>query len=178
MSNARWDAIVVGSGLGGLTSAAYLAACGMRTLVLEQYDVAGGSTHVFRRKRRFEFDVGVHYLGDCGAGGLIPTMLRGVGLEGRIDFLPMDPNGFDTLMFPDFTFRVRAGWDRYEEDLLAAFPDERDGLRRCLRVLRKTAAQAMSAGQPRGPLDLLAAPLRTPTLLRWSNRTLADLFDA
>jgi all-trans-retinol 13,14-reductase len=83
MSEPRWDAIVIGSGLGGLTSAAYLASNGLRTLVLEQYDTAGGSSHVFRRKHSFEFDVGVHYLGDCGPDGLIPAILRGVDLRER-----------------------------------------------------------------------------------------------
>ncbi len=178
MSDARWDAIVVGSGLGGLTTAAYLTSNGLRTLVLEQYDVVGGSSHVFRRKRAFEFDVGVHYLGDCAPDGVIPTILRGVGLEGRIEFLPMDADGFDTLLFPGLTFRVRPGWERYEQDLLAAFPGEQRGLRRCVGVLRKIAAQAMASGPPRGLGELLATPLRAPTLARWSTRTLADLFDA
>jgi phytoene desaturase len=178
MSERQWDAIVIGSGLGGLTTAAYLTSNGLRTLVLEQYDVAGGSSHVFRRKRAFEFDVGVHYLGDCGPGGGIPTILRGVGLEGRIEFLPMDPAGFDTLFFPDLTFRVRRGWENYVRDLVDAFPGERRGLRKCVGVLRRIAVQAMAGGPPSGPRQLLLAPLRAPTLVRWSNRTLADLFDA
>lgn len=178
MSERRWDAIVIGSGLGGLTTAAYLTSNGLRTLVLEQYDVVGGSSHVFRRKRAFEFDVGVHYLGDCGPGGEIPTILRGVGLEGRIEFLPMDNEGFDTLFFPDLTFRVRPGWDRYEHDLIAAFPAEARGLRQCVSTLRRIATQAMAAGQPSRPRQLLLAPLRTPTVVRWSTRTLADLFNA
>jgi all-trans-retinol 13,14-reductase len=118
MNERRWDAIVIGSGLGGLTTAAYLQANGLRTLVLEQYDVVGGCSHVFRRKGDFEFDVGVHYLGDCGPSGLVPTVLRGLGLEGRIEFLPMDPEGFDTLFFPGLTFRVRRGWESYEHDLV------------------------------------------------------------
>jgi hypothetical protein len=87
----RWDAIVVGSGLGGLTAAAYLTAAGKRALLLEQYDVVGGCSHAFRRRREWEFKVGVHYLGDRGPEGQIPTMLRGLGLGDRIDFLPMDP---------------------------------------------------------------------------------------
>lgn len=178
MSERSWDAIVVGSGLGGLTTAAYLTANGLRTLVLEQYDVVGGSSHVFRRKRAFEFDVGVHYLGDCGPGGRIPEILRGVGLEGRIEFLPMDPEGFDTLVFPGFTFRVRRGWESYENDLCAAFPAEGPGLRKCIGVLRRIATQAMASGPPGGARQLLTTPLRAPSLVRWSGRTLADLFDA
>src|SRR5216117_519141 len=108
-STGHWDAIVIGSGLGGLTAAAYLTAAGKRTLLLEQYDVVGGCSHVFRRKREWEFEVGVHYLGDCGPEGQIPTMLRGLGLDDRIDFLPMDPDGFDTLRYPDVTLRVPKG---------------------------------------------------------------------
>ncbi len=69
-----WDAIVVGSGLGGLTTAAYLATNGLRTLVLEKHYVARGNAHVFRRKQKFEFDVGVHYLG--GADSIAPLPNR------------------------------------------------------------------------------------------------------
>src|SRR3970040_1498800 len=95
-----WDAIVIGSGLGGLTAAAYLATNGRRTLVLEQHYVAGGNSHVFRRKAlkgklELEFDVGVHYIGDCQPGGLIPSLLRGVGIADRIEYGERDPEGVD-----------------------------------------------------------------------------------
>lgn len=51
------DAIVIGSGVGGLTAAALLSKAGKRVLVLEQHDQAGGCTHTFENKG-FEFDVG------------------------------------------------------------------------------------------------------------------------
>ena len=53
----RIDAIVIGSGIGGLTTAAVLAKSGQRVLVLEQHDQAGGCCHTFIDKG-FEFDVG------------------------------------------------------------------------------------------------------------------------
>ncbi len=62
---APWDAVVIGSGLGGLSCAAYLCAAGKRTLVLEAHYVAGGNSQVFRRDRHgkhYEFDVGIHYI--------------------------------------------------------------------------------------------------------------------
>mmetsp|Transcript_12679 Transcript_12679/g.37348 ORF Transcript_12679/g.37348 Transcript_12679/m.37348 type:complete len:614 (-) Transcript_12679:89-1930(-) len=63
------DFIIVGSGLGGLTSASLLSKAGYRVLCLEQHDVAGGSTHTFEdgppgNKEDYSFDVGVHYLGE------------------------------------------------------------------------------------------------------------------
>ena len=46
------DAIVIGSGIGGLATAALLARRGKRVLVLEQHDVAGGACHTFEETRR------------------------------------------------------------------------------------------------------------------------------
>ncbi|HET7351988.1 MAG TPA: FAD-dependent oxidoreductase [Marmoricola sp.] len=73
-----WDVVVVGAGPGGLTCAAYLAANDKKVLVLEANQVVGGSTQVFRRAgNMFEFDVGTHYVGECGPGGRMQTALSG-----------------------------------------------------------------------------------------------------
>jgi phytoene dehydrogenase-like protein len=165
-----WDAIVIGSGLGGLTAAAYLTTNGLRTLVLERYDTVGGCSHVFRRKRRFEFDVGLHYIGDCAPGGAIPTVLRGVGLEGKIEFLELDPDGFSTLVFPDLTFRVPRGWDRYLERLVDTFPEEERGLVRCIGVLERIGREF-----DRGSETRRASPRAPATEATRNRRTQAHL---
>lgn len=55
------DAIVIGSGLGGLSTAVIMAKLGKRVLVLEQHDQAGGCCHTFTEKG-FEFDVGAWHI--------------------------------------------------------------------------------------------------------------------
>ncbi len=51
------DAIVIGSGIGGLTVANILSRANKKVLVLEQHDQAGGCCHSYIDKG-FEFDVG------------------------------------------------------------------------------------------------------------------------
>jgi glycine/D-amino acid oxidase-like deaminating enzyme len=46
--SAAWDAVVIGSGIGGLACAAALTKAGRQVLVLEQHSVAGGLTQTFR----------------------------------------------------------------------------------------------------------------------------------
>ncbi len=163
-----WDAIVIGSGLGGLTCAAFLCALGRRTLVLEAHYVAGGNSQAFRRDVRgrcYEFDVGVHYIGECGPDGLITRMLNGLGLAERILFRPLEPDGYSTLYFPGLTFRVPASWDRYRTRLLETFPAEADGLGQVVDQMRQVAHEGRLFQH--GVIAPHELGERAPTFVRW-----------
>ncbi len=133
----KWDSIVVGSGLGGLSAAAYLAAAGRRVLLLERYTTLGGSSHVFGRRGKWEFDCGVHYMSHCGPGGIVNDMMRGLGLDDRISWLPMDQSGFDRIIAPGFELATPVGWDAYLVSLLDTFPDEQRSVRRFHGIMRR-----------------------------------------
>ncbi len=172
-----WDAIVIGSGLGGLCTAAYLCGAGKRTLVLEAHYVAGGNSQVFRRRigdRSYEFDVGIHYLGECGRDGMITTVLRGVGLAERVVFRPLDPDGYSTLVFPDFTFRVPVGWDRYRQRLLETFPDQAESLGQVVDILRQVGEEGRRL--QRGEFRMQDAVTEAPRFLEWGLRPVTELF--
>mgnify|MGYP001815562368 CR=1 FL=1 len=64
--DSSYDALIIGSGMGGLTTAAFLSELGWKVCVLEQHYTAGGYTHSFERNG-YEWDPGVHYIGDVGA---------------------------------------------------------------------------------------------------------------
>ena len=46
----RYDVVVVGSGIGGLTAAALIAKRGLSTLVVEQHYLPGGACTTLRRQ--------------------------------------------------------------------------------------------------------------------------------
>ncbi|MER7702114.1 NAD(P)/FAD-dependent oxidoreductase [Kitasatospora sp. NPDC097605] len=177
MSLDEWDAVVIGSGLGGLVCAAYLAVSGRRVLVLEQYDVAGGNSHVFRRRRAYEFDVGIHYLGDCGPDGVLPAVFAGLGLSGRVRYREMDRNGFDRVVVRGAELDMPADWGRYRARLKQALPEDAAGIDTFVDVCAALGGEIRSAML--GAEDLTVADLlvRAPVSVAWGRRTLAELFD-
>ena len=68
------DAIVIGSGIGGMTTAVLMSKVGKKVLILEQHDQAGGCCHTFIDKG-YEFDVGIHYIGEISKGELNRTLV-------------------------------------------------------------------------------------------------------
>lgn len=173
----QWDAIVIGSGLGGLCAAAYLCAAGKRTLVLESHYVAGGNSQVFRRKHKgqeYEFDVGIHYIGECGRDGIITAALNGLGMAERVVFRPLDSDGYSTLHFPDVTFRVPFGWDRYRARLHETFPNEREALDGVLDVMQEISSTGRRLR--RDELAMADVVTEDPGFLQWGLRPITELF--
>lgn len=170
------DVVVIGSGLAGLTAAAYLAVNDRTVLVLEQHDVAGGCSQTFQRKNEWRFDVGFHYIGGVRTGEMA-RLLHGLGLDDRIGFAELDRDGFDTLVFPDLEFRVPAGWDAYADRLVETFPYEEDGIRAVTGVLRRSIEELRRVGVPDADTDLEEYARLAPTVVAWGMRPLTELYD-
>ncbi|MBK9371062.1 MAG: NAD(P)/FAD-dependent oxidoreductase [Deltaproteobacteria bacterium] len=115
-----FDTIVIGSGIGGMTTAALLARAGQRVLVLEQHYVPGGFTHAFRRKG-FVWDVGVHLVGEMGPQAM-PGRLMHTLTEGRLQWENVGPV-YDTFHFPDgVSIQFPDNPTDFAKTLKAAFP--------------------------------------------------------
>src|SRR5688572_22024770 len=122
-------AVVIGTGAGGLTAAACLARFGYQVVALERGKQIGGYLNPFARKH-FHFDPGLHYIGHCAPGEPTYETLREAGVDASQLFVPMDPDGFDVLRFPDLEVRICAGLDAYQARLEDLFVEDRADLAR------------------------------------------------
>lgn len=130
--DAKWDTIVIGSGIGGLTAATALGRTGRRVLVLERHRQAGGLTQTFVRDG-FRFAVGVHYLGGFGPGQPSQRLFAAL-LGDRLRMAPID-GAYDRVSFPGFSIEFDANASRYGAALLKAFPGEKEGIARYVEAL-------------------------------------------
>lgn len=176
------DVAIIGAGLGGLTSGAYLARAGLKVAVFDSHYVAGGCATMFSRgtaERRYHFDIGLHYIGDCGPEGQIPRMLRGLDID--LQFEEMDPDGFDTIVLPGLEFRIPASVARYRERLVEHFPSERRGIDRYVRLLGELEAfQALISRRKKpGALGFLGhVALKGRLLVRYQHATIGQFLDS
>ncbi|GBG33050.1 All-trans-retinol 13,14-reductase [Hondaea fermentalgiana] len=124
-----WDAIIIGSGMGGLTCGSTLSRFGKRVLVLEQHDMAGGGTHTFvlQGKTDYNFDSGLHYTVPESAE-LIQLACGTRNKPIEFDKLGEEDDCFDKVVLGDIKqdgFRVRYG-EKHLDTLRKMFPDAKD----------------------------------------------------
>jgi all-trans-retinol 13,14-reductase len=135
----EYDAIVIGSGMGGLAFASIMAKLRKwRVLVLERHFKVGGFTHTFARPGGWSWDVGLHYVGEMGEG-----------MMGRrlFDFITEDgvkwnalPDVYDVFVYPGLQVKACKGEANFRASLTAAFPDEKSNIERYFRDLQSATS--------------------------------------
>eukprot|EP00746_Dinoflagellata_sp_MGD_P030710 gnl/MRDRNA2_/MRDRNA2_172938_c0_seq1.p1 gnl/MRDRNA2_/MRDRNA2_172938_c0~~gnl/MRDRNA2_/MRDRNA2_172938_c0_seq1.p1 ORF type:complete len:663 (-),score=110.69 gnl/MRDRNA2_/MRDRNA2_172938_c0_seq1:36-1970(-) len=136
-----FDVVLIGSGISSLICAAILSRSGKRCLVLEQHDMAGGSCHTYA-VNGFEWDVGIHYVGEQGLNTLPKVILEQL-TDGQIVWQDLQPN-YDVAVIGDGNgkidrFPIPHGLKQLEAMIAEKFPSEKAGIRRFFRDCKYNA---------------------------------------
>lgn len=175
-----WDAIVIGSGIGGLTTAVLLSMhAGKRVLVLERHYEAGGFTHTFHRPG-YEWDVGLHYIGQIEDARSAVRRAFDHVTDGKVRWQPM-PEVYDRAFIDGRPFDFVSGTERFRDSLKRSFPREGRAIDRYIKAVRASnrvsglyyAEKAIPA-----PLAAVAGGLMRAPYLRWAKRTTREVLES
>lgn len=171
------DTVVIGSGAGGLSAALRLTQLEASVLLLEAMPSFGGYMNPFRRNG-YTFDTGLHYLGKLAPGGSFRMLLELLGLDQAVSFVEISPEGFDHYHLPDFDMKIGKGRERYQERLLALFPEEKKAVQAYFNVIdRLLRAFSDPYGPPQTLFDRIRYLLRHPVLMKYHRATFQKMLD-
>ena len=132
--------------MGGLTTAALLSELGWKVCVLEQHYTAGGYTHSYERNG-YEWDVGVHYIGDVGTKTQTRRMFDFLS-DGHLEWAPIDAE-FDRFYVGDKVFNAKAGKQEFRDNLIRQFPDEQSAIDKYMSLLASSGSALSALGMGR-----------------------------
>ena len=134
-----FDALVIGSGIGGLSTGIILSRLRHRVAVIEKNPLPGGLMRSYTRDG-VDCPVGVHYFGAFGEGQPLRRMFDYLGVTDAAAAERMGQSGpIDRYLFDDFTFDLPEGIDAFAEALEASFPEDRRPIAAILGNLRAMA---------------------------------------
>ncbi|MBN1464985.1 NAD(P)/FAD-dependent oxidoreductase [candidate division KSB1 bacterium] len=170
-----FDAIIIGSGLGGLSCAAAFARQGFKPLVLEQHDRPGGYATTFRRPG-FVFDVSLHST-TVGAREGVHNLIPGFPEITDVEFHP-HPTLYRAI-FPDHDVCVpQRNLDQYINSLIGLFPEEKEGINGLFADMQGLLTDIEKISNAKGNVDMSQFALNFPSLFKCYAKTWGQVVDA
>ena len=175
----EWDAIVIGSGIGGLTTAASLAKLAKkRVLVLERHYTAGGFTHTFRRPG-YEWDVGIHYIGEMTHPKAMGRRMFDFLTDGALQWEDMG-DVYDRIILGDDVYDFVKGYENFRARMHGYFPQDKEAIDRYLEKVVSTVKKAqlffVEKAVPPVVSTLFGGMMRRPTL-KEATRTTREVLE-
>lgn len=141
----RYDDIVVGSGISGLTTALILGLNGRKVLLVEKAASIGGSMGRFYKKG-IPFDTGFHFTGGFKGDSVLSDMLTVLSLSDQIEaqFIQTPENHRFIFETPGKIFDFHEGFDRNMQDMISYFPEEKAAIQTYYEKVKKVRQSTTS----------------------------------
>ncbi|MNQ63126.1 Phytoene desaturase (lycopene-forming) [compost metagenome] len=156
----EFDTIIIGSGVGGLSTAICLAREGQKVLVLEQHYVPGGWSHSFTLNKQ-RFSPGVHYVGLLEEGQTTNHLYRGLGIANDMVFFRMNKSAYEHCLIGDTAFDLPAGVENLKKTLSSHFPHEEKNIHEYLSLVQKVNYELQLIPKLKGFWQNITVPFRT-----------------
>ncbi|MEJ2691602.1 MAG: NAD(P)/FAD-dependent oxidoreductase [Candidatus Thiodiazotropha sp.] len=177
MSEKGYDAIIIGGGLGGLTSGAKLAKEGKRVLLVEQHTKPGGCATVFQRGE-YTVEVSLHKTPLPTKGDAVSEILDDLGVLEQVVFLP--DSEFYRFVNARVDINIPYGLEAASELLIGQFPAEEKGIRKVFALFARVLAELSKLPREKWKLALLfpLLPAICPNLVFKERATVGTFLDA
>ena len=139
-------ALIIGSGIGGLSMAIILSKLGYDVTVIEKNRQPGGMLRSYVR-RGIHCNVGLHYLGALDKGQVLRRLFDYLGITEKLPLTRMGVDGpvdryyFTNAIDGPRQFDMPVGLDAYEAGLKEVFPKEQRAIDGFMALLRQSAGQ-------------------------------------
>jgi phytoene dehydrogenase-like protein len=144
----KYDYVIIGAGIGGLSTACFLSKYNKKVLVLEKHDKVGGLCTSFSRKGT-QFDCGIEGLHELEPKEAIPQFISFLG--GNIESEIREENICCFIGNKKYVFRH----NRVIEDFVSQFPDEKENIKKLFSIINGIMKQAYSDNKaPVPPYDM------------------------
>lgn len=175
----KFDVIIIGAGLGGLSAGAYLAKNRKRVLIMEQHNKPGGYASNFTRKG-FVFDASLHNTGPVYENAKFKNLLEELEILDKINILPYKE--LTRIILPEHDFVIKRGKGVFEKILKSLFPDEVSGIEKIFKILRDIYDEFEEINLKYSTIDNLTEnipmlPFKFPMLITLADKTFGEILN-
>lgn len=133
--------VIIGSGLGGLSTGVILAKNGYEVTILEQSHQIGGCLQCFERDG-VKFETGMHFIGSMEEGQTLSNYFNYLEIRDKISLSRLDQDGYDVVSVKGERFAFPFGREAFIDKFATRFPSQRENLEKYFDLVEKVAAMS------------------------------------
>ncbi len=171
------DAIIIGSGLGGLVAAAKLAKEGKKVLVVEQHSVPGGYATCFTQEG-FTIDVGLQSMDGLYERDPKIKIFEDLDVYFNVDFEQI-PTGYYRFTNGRVDFALPDKREDAIKVLITEFPKEEKNIKKFFNEIEKITADTHKIPRNKAVQAIVGpiVPLLFPSIPKWGRRNAGFMLD-
>jgi phytoene dehydrogenase-like protein len=172
----KYDTIIIGSGLAGLSCAALLAKSGQKIVLLEKNQQLGGYATSYEVKGH-RFDIAIQAIGGCDPSGAVYNLLDSLNIKHKVQFLKCEPARVYYFDESNTTWEQSGFLDNLILSLCSQFPDYKDAITTCYEIWSGIMIELGKIASPDSTMAAFGFAKSYPLLATYSDYTVKQFLD-